>query len=238
MKNILKSAKEIIITYILSYIIIIIACLLYTLLGYQNLDKFLNTGCLFISLIYYLATIYYLYHKNKQTEPTLPNNKYYPLILLGISLATILNMIIFKITPPQATSTLPIYLAILSSGIIGPIYEEILFRYLLYNRLKKFYSIRTSTLITTIIFAIIHLNPIKIIYAFIISLVLTTTYEKEKNILAPILIHIAANSIVIFLSAYNTYILLLSTICLLISIKLLSHKSLTINPQISKKMKK
>ena len=104
------------------------------------------------------------------------------------------------------------------------IYEEILFRYLLYNRLKSKYSIRKSILITTIIFALIHISSIKIIYAFILGLILNITYEKYHNIIAPILIHIAANTIVIFLYEYNTYILLLSIINLIISIKLNNFK--------------
>ena len=78
----------------------------------------------------------------------------------------------------------------------------------------------SSIVITTIIFALIHLSPIRIIYAFILGLILNISYEQHKNILAPIIIHIAANTIVIFLDEYNTYILILSLISLTISIVL------------------
>ena len=220
-KTILKSSKEIIITYILNYLIIFILCLFYTLLGYKNLDNFMNTYCLYISLIYYIIVIIYLYKKNHRKELKLPKNKCFPLLYLGISIAVLLNMIIFLINPPQPIeSSLSPLLILLSSGIIGPIYEEILFRYLLYNRLKKEFNIKKSIIITTLIFAIIHLSPIKIIYAFILGLVLNLIYEKHKNIIAPILLHIGANSIVILLNEYNSYILLLSIIGIIISIKL------------------
>ena len=219
-KNILKSSKEIIITYLLSYLIIIISCLIYTILGHHNLDKFLNNTCSYILLLFYFLTIIYLLKKNYQKEPSLPIKNYFSLILLGTSIATLFNMIYFYFYLPPKSSTIPILLAIISSGIIGPIYEEILFRYLLYNRLKKHYSLHKSKLITTIIFALIHLNPIKIIYAFILGYILNINYEYHHNIIAPILIHISANIIVIFLFEYNTYILLLSIINLLVSIKL------------------
>ena len=226
MKYIIKSYKEIFITYILNYLIIIISGLIYNLLGYNNVDYFLNNIIPYILILFYILTIIYLYKKNHHQETNLPSKKYFPLILLGISLATFLNMLIFLINPPATISTISIPLAIISSGIIGPIYEEIIFRYILYNRLKKKYSVKKSIIITTTIFALIHLSPIKIIYAFLLGLILNIAYEKHQNILAPILIHIAANTIVIILYDYNTYILLLSLINLTISIKLNDLKTI------------
>lgn len=220
MKYIIKSSKEIFITYILNYIIIIIIGLIYKALGYNNLEFLVNNIIPYILLIFYILAIIYLYKKNYIEEQKLNNRKYFSLILLGISIAIFLNMIIYLLVPSTTKVTIPVYLSLISSGIIGPIYEEILFRYLLYNRLKSKYSIRKSILITTIIFALIHISSIKIIYAFILGLILNITYEKYHNIKAPILIHIAANTIVIFLYEYNTYTLLLSIINLIISIKL------------------
>ena len=224
MKYIIKSSKEIFITYILNYIIIIITGLIYKALGYNNLEFLVNNIIPYILLIFYILAIIYLYKKNYIEEQKLNNRKYFSLILLGISIAAFLNMIIFLLLPSTTKVTIPVYLSLISSGIIGPIYEEILFRYLLYNRLKKKYSIRKSVLITTIIFALIHISSIKIIYAFILGLILNITYEKYHNIIAPILIHKVANTMVIFLYEYNTYILLLSIINLIISIKLNNFK--------------
>lgn len=218
MKYILTSSKEIFITYILNFLIIFISSLIYTLLGYTNLNTFINSTCIYILIIFYILTFIYLYKKYYHKEITLPTKEYFPLISLGISTATLLNMLIFLINPPHSIITISPLLAIISSGIVGPIYEEILFRYILYNRLKKKYSIKKSIILTTTIFALTHLSPIKMIYAFILGLIINITYEKRKNILAPILMHISANIIVIFLYEYNTYILLLSIINLLLCI--------------------
>ena len=217
MKYILKSCKEIFITYILNYLIIIITGIIYNQFGYDDLNFLINNILPIILLIFYIITIIYLYKNNCLKEEKLNTKYYFPLILLGISLAISLNMLIFLKYPPK-TILKPTIITIISSGIIGPIYEELLFRYILYNRLKKKYSIKKSLLITTIIFALIHLSPIKIIYAFILGLVINITYEKYKNILSPILIHTSANIIVIFLTEYNTYILLLSLSCLVLGI--------------------
>lgn len=219
MKYILKSSKEIFITYLLSYLIIILVAAIYTLFGYKDLTTFINSKGAIILIIFYILTTIYLYKKNYKKENSLPKKSYLPLIILGTSIACFLNMIIFLLYPPK-TIVVPDLITSISSSIIGPIYEEILFRYILYNRLKDKYSITKSIIITTIIFAIIHLSPIKIVYAFILGIILNIAYNKYNNIIAPILIHISANSIVLLLHEYNTYIFLLSIICLLLSIKI------------------
>ena len=216
--------KEIIITYVLSYIIIIISAFIYLVLGYNDLNFFVDNICIYILLIYYLITIIYLYKKNKRTEKKLILKKYVPLISLGISIAIIYNTLLFKFFPKIIVTNNSLIIAIISSGIIGPIFEEIIFRYIFYNRLKKKYSIRKAIIINNIIFALIHINPIKVLYAFILGQVLTISYEKYKNIKAPIVIHIAANTIVLFLVEYNLIALLLAIINLIINILIITKE--------------
>ncbi len=223
-KKLISSSKEIIITYFLGYIIIIVACILYTSLGYTNLTNFINQKCSYLILVFYIITSIYLYQHNKKQELPLSKKHFFPLCYFGISLAILLNMLIFKIIPPTTTRTIPLPLAIISSGVIGTIYEEILFRYILLNRLKTFHTTPKAIFIDTILFALIHLSPIKIIYAFILGLSLNIFYEKHQNILAPILIHMSANIIVIFLSQYNPHVLLLSLINLIISLIINKNK--------------
>lgn len=220
MKKIFISMKEIIVTYILQYLIIIIASLIYTSLGYKNLEGFINNESIIILSIFYILTIIYLIIKNKIKEENYKINNTYNLISLGISISIIMNMIIFKLTNNISIRTISLPLAIISSGIIGPIYEEILFRYIFLNRLKKYYSTKKAILINTIIFSLIHINPINIIYAFVLGIIINITYNKYKNIKYPILIHISSNTISIFLSEFNSYILILSIILLLINIKI------------------
>ncbi len=215
-KKLIKSLKIIIITTLLPYLITII---LYFILN-KDINKYLN----YIMIIYYITTIIYLIKKyNIKIKPiSLP--QYYSHISLGISISCILNMLIFLIKKPIINNNIPLIILLIASSIIGPIYEEIIFRYIFYNKLKKFNSPKISILITTLVFALIHIYPIKILYAFILGLILNITYEKNKNILSPILIHISANTISLFLNTYSTKIIILSTLLLIISLKIeLSH---------------
>lgn len=220
LKKLFFSLKEVLITYILSYFLIIISGLIYSFLGYEDLTFFINTICPYLLIVYYLITIIYLYQKNYYYEPVLPLKQYPTLIYLGLSIATFFNMLIFKINPPTSSNSLSLFLLFITSGLIGPIYEEITFRYIFLKKLKKFNSKKKAIILNSAIFALIHLDPIKIIYAFILGLTLNLSYEQNNNILAPILIHIFANTIVLFLTEYNPIILLLSLILFFISLKI------------------
>ena len=213
--------KEIVVSYIIAFLITVISSYLYTLLGANNLSNFINNYLIYILLIYYIIAIIYLYKKNEIKESPTSKNIYFPLIILGISISVIFNMIVFIYNPITTTSQTPLFLLMLSTGIIGPIFEEILYRYIFFNRLKRKYSTKKSSLINSIVFAISHLSIIKAIYAFLLGIVLNIYYEKYKNIKVPIIIHIAGNLIALFLKEYNIFILILAIINLVTSVKFL-----------------
>lgn len=215
--NLIKSLKELIITYLLQYILIIVSYIIYLSLGKNNIQEFINNYCPYIIMIFYLLTIIYIYKKNKRIEPILPKTAYYPLVTIGISIACLLNMLIFLINTPNIITTISLPILFISSAVIGPIYEEIIFRYVILNRLKKFNSPKTSIIINSLIFALVHMNPIKIAYAFILGLILNIVYQKYNNIMAPIFIHASANTAALFLNEFNIYILILSIIAFIIS---------------------
>ena len=209
--------KEIIITYILSYVVTIVSAFIYTKIGQGNIDYFLSCPIFFIMIPFYIISIFILYYHNRIKEKHLRLNKYFPLVSFGISISVFLNMIIFKITDSSVDFNYPFMLYFISSGIVGPIYEEILFRYILFNRLKYKYSIKKSFIISLCIFSFMHFSPIKIIYAFILGGFITFIYHKENSILAPILVHMSANGIVLWLHYFQPDIFILSFINLVIS---------------------
>ena len=218
-KKLLNSIKHIIKLFIIQFILILLVSYIYYLFnGYNNINNFIKNELSIISMILYIIYIFILQKKYKYQSNKLNKNIYYPLIVLGISISCFLNMIIFKISPPKNNiELLPIILSILGTGFIGPILEELLFRYILLNKLKEFNSDKLSILLSTLIFAIIHLNPIRIFYTLILGFILNIIYHKTNNIKSSIIIHMSANIMSIFLIEFNIYILLLSFINLIIS---------------------
>lgn len=227
LKKIIFSLRYIILIYIIQYLIVIISSAIYLSLGHQNLEKFITNQCSILLLITYIFSIIILLKQQKYKNKKLSKKLYYPLIHQGISISCLYNTIIYLCTNQiPLKQTIPLYISIISTGIIGPILEEILFRYILLNELKKFNSPKKSILLATIIFAIVHGSLIKIIYAFILGLILNIIYHKRNNIKAPVLVHISANIISIFLTEYNTYILILSLIGFIISTICIKEKKI------------
>ena len=123
------SLREIFIVMIMQYAILIV-CIL-TL----GVDKSVIWG----SILLCIFEIIYIVWKGKKSKFRISNSSYFPYLLLGIGIAAVYNMIIFKmVLGHDVNMDFPIVLNIICSGIIGPIFEEILFRHDLIRRLEKF----------------------------------------------------------------------------------------------------
>lgn len=80
-------------------------------------------------------------------------------------------------------------------GVITPLAEELLFRGIVYNELKKGYKLLTAMLITSLLFGLYHMNPVQGIYGFIMGLLMAYLYEYFGSFLWPVLVHMIANSL-------------------------------------------
>ena len=153
-----------------------------------------------IYLVFILAIIFIpLLIKDYKKINCDKNNKidYLQLILIGIILSLIYNVFAYYFNFLLKTSLFDnnnnLIITLISTGLIGPIIEELMFRGIIYNELKNKYSNMKAILITTIFFAVIHMNIIQILYAFALGFILIYVYEKYKNIKAPIILHMASN---------------------------------------------
>jgi len=146
-------------------------------------------------------------------------------VLFGIGIATVYNMLVFSINPPvEVTTDFPIILNILCSGIVGPVFEEFLFRYDLIKKLEKFNSSRWIIIILdSVIFGLMHTGITTIIYAMIVGIINSYIYMKDKDITKPIIAHIAMNTFVLFLNGYNIYILILGILLIVISTLIMKY---------------
>lgn len=82
---------------------------------------------------------------------------------------------------------------IISVGILAPIVEELVFRGLIYRRMRDYVSLPAAILVSSAIFGIYHGNVVQAIYATLLGIILALLYERYKTIWAPILAHMAAN---------------------------------------------
>ena len=224
LKKLIKAMKDIIVVMVIQYSLIFGIGILYIILNGEDLMSFyISEGYIVLTFIYAVLVIVLL-NKYKDKEQKLPIKDYYGAILFGISLACFLNMLIFRLGQSNEIVEVNKILLFVSSGILGPTMEELLFRKKLLTELLKFNNKYISILLSSFIFSFLHNGIITMIYAFILGIVFGIFYVKYKNIKLTIFMHMAANIIVIYLTRYNNLILILSIMGLIISYLILNKK--------------
>lgn len=194
-----------------------------------KLNNFLSDYRLLIALIsgiVFLPIFLKLFKRFKNKEVTkLKTNDTLLLIILGLTICLIFNIGLFYLNEAFNLMSFIVYdfsidllIAILCTGILGSILEELLFRGVVYNRLKLFEP-KNALILSGLVFALMHTNYVNMVYAFFIGLLLAYVYEKYKTIKAPIILHVAANtSNLIFLRLIVTGNIIVNTILLVLMI--------------------
>lgn len=81
---------------------------------------------------------------------------------------------------------------ILVISIIGPIFEEVIFRKMLIDRTIK-YGARVSIILSAVLFALFHGNLNQFFYAFLMGAFFAYVYVKTGNIIYSIMLHFIIN---------------------------------------------
>ena len=99
---------------------------------------------------------------------------------------------------------------ILRKVVMIPIFEELFFRGILLGLFLKTKKMLLPILFTSLLFAVTHINPLFIFeslsgvfYSFLLGILACYIYLKTKNIIYPILLHIANNFLSYLLKNYN-----------------------------------
>ena len=156
-----------------------------------------------VLLIYWVI---FLIRKKKLTAEVMirpiPTKGILPIILLAVTFNVITSVLIGLIPWPQSwmdsymmnSSVIDNSLiAWLTAVLMAPVLEEVVFRGLMYTRLKKGMTIVTATVLTSLAFGIMHGTIIWAIYTFIFSIVLIWVFEKFRSLTANIILHMAYN---------------------------------------------
>ncbi len=88
-------------------------------------------------------------------------------------------------------------------GVLSPLAEEIVFRGLIYNRMKRYFNPVLSIIICGILFGGYHGNLVQGIYGCILGIAIAFSYELFRSFTAPVLFHSLAN-LSVFIVAYSS----------------------------------
>ena len=166
---------------------------------YKKLNfSFVVKGLIYLSSI---MMIYYIIYFIFDNSFLFNFFKYFNDVLTGKKNITIYDILILeKLQRPRFEPFM-----LIATVIISPIFEEILYRGLMYNKLKEISNAFIAILISSILFALLHIPGygfnIKIFCFVLDGILLTYCYEKTDNIYVPILVH-SINNFFIFLFNY------------------------------------
>ncbi|NLL05505.1 MAG: CPBP family intramembrane metalloprotease [Clostridiaceae bacterium] len=94
-----------------------------------------------------------------------------------------------------------ILVVFIGTAIAAPVIEEILFRGLIFNELKKVMSVTAAVVLQGVLFGIYHMQVVQGAYAAIFGILMGLAYVWTKSIWSSIIIHIMINGTSVILSS-------------------------------------
>lgn len=164
-----------------------------------------------LTAFFTIPVLWVMFHKDRLRDKIIgfvPNKKaalwkYGAIIVLGASLCVGVNnlMIIGNIstvgdeyvTMMEGLYSAPFIIQIVSLAILVPVCEELVFRGLIFKRIRETSSYRRAAFHSALIFGLMHMNLVQMLYGFFLGFVFAYLYEKYGSVKAPILAHITAN---------------------------------------------
>lgn len=157
----------------------------------------------------------------KKAETDDPNDRqkkimeYFKLAVFAVSFALGINILLTLIGVNGSSKTyedvaarqysVALGVGIIIYGILSPLAEEIVFRGLIYNRMKRHFPIGLTIAVSGILFGAYHGNLVQGIYGSIMGIAISYMYEKFDSFAAPFLFHALAN-VSVFTIGYEQHI--------------------------------
>jgi len=135
--------------------------------------------------------------------------------ILSMSISVLLNILLLRIDLSQYSERYqevtvmlyspPFYQQLLTSGLLIPIIEEVLFRWIGFRLLRRWISFPWAMIISAVVFGTYHGNLVQFVYAGICGLLLAYLCEKYDSIIAPIVSHMAMNMVAIVFTQWGLF---------------------------------
>lgn len=160
-----------------------------------------------ISAVFTSIAIYALYSNELKLAEygKLSNVDFKNLLIIALSTSLGFNGIIFfsglaKISAGYQAVAEGIYhsqivIQILTTCILSPLMEELVYRGMLYRRMRESVSIVPSVIVSALVFGAMHGNIVQFVYAFFVGCILAICYEYHGTLKVSIILHVIINAI-------------------------------------------
>lgn len=213
----MKTAIKLVLIYFLMQILAAMAVgpvsILYVYFTYGTLDPS-RAGEIATAPTLLLGFVFMTLYLWRKKYLTADGHRYSPLslswltwsALAGISAIFLIGALMSLLTflPNWLNETFDVlqsgWIGILSVSLLGPVFEELLFRGAVTDVLLKKYSPAKAIVFSGLIFGIFHLNPVQVVSASLVGFLLAWIYYKTRSLIPCILIHVLNNSLSVYLS--------------------------------------
>lgn len=212
-KKLEKRHWYVVLTYVIMQFSTILGVPLFYNLGVKPKEVALAYWLIF-SFLLALLIILLLMRKDMRHEQMRDDRSSLPVALMwsvfGIFLAlfaqgtaAIIENKLFGIEPGSENTQFLVEIAmatplfIVVTSVIGPILEEIIFRKILFGSLYKRFNFIIAAIISSVIFAIVHMDFTHILIYTAMGFTFAFLYVRTKRIIVPIIAHVSMNTFVV-----------------------------------------
>lgn len=122
------------------------------------------------------------------------------------NIVTLFNLPAISESYQQAAESLyagPFWLQLLGLAFLVPVSEELMFRGLIYKRLKLTMDGKKSMILSSVIFGVFHGNIVQGLFGFGLGLLFCFLYEKYGSLKAAVLGHMTANLVSVLATEFD-----------------------------------
>lgn len=92
---------------------------------------------------------------------------------------------------------------VIRAVIVTPVVEELVFRGLVFRRMKEYTSFWPAAIVSSVLFGLYHMNLVQGIYAFLFGIIICLLYDRYGHLAAAIMVHFGANLLSVILQYAN-----------------------------------
>ncbi len=176
-----------------------------------------------VTALIVIPVILCMFHKDRKNERlagVIPNRKaplwkYGAVIGIAAALCVGLNNLIlisnissYSASYQQTSESLysaPFGMQLLCLGVLVPISEELVFRGMMFKRMREQSGFMQAALFASLVFAILHGNMVQMLYAFATGMMFSYVYEKYGSVKAPAAAHVVMNLVSVAATQFGLF---------------------------------
>ncbi len=215
-----RTIGPVVIHFAIYFLVIFLAALIFAKSGNPlSLDDYMGNNFALITIIALLISFavnyYFFRHDYVRQSDYLKKNPVHLLwvFLIGLLMSHALSILLsllpldnllgsYQTVENEIFGASWIFVVI-RAVIVTPVVEELVFRGLVFRRMKEYTSFWPAAIVSSLLFGLYHMNLIQGIYAFLFGIIIAVLYDRYGHLAAAVMVHFGANLLSVILQYAN-----------------------------------